>query len=116
MLQLNIIKAARVKVRVDGLVTDEHDAELPCSFSVDCRRLDMDGLMELVQASRSYPASDAIVQKLMAVIEGWQGVADEDGKPLAYTPENVAELLRVPGMAAQVMLAYFDQVQAKAKN
>ena len=115
MLQLNIIRAAKIKVRIEGLLRDQEGKAVPYAYTLDCKRLDTDGLTALLATDKT-DATQAIAPKLEAIIEGWQGVVDADGKPVAYTPEGMAALLRVPGMAAQVMLAYFDQVQAKAKN
>ena len=116
MLQLNIIRAARVKIRIDGLLRGEDGDDVPYALTLDCKRLDTDGLSKLLAADKTDAATQAIAPKLESIIDGWQGVVDDDGKPVAYTPEGMAALLRVPGMAAQVMLAYLDQVQAKAKN
>lgn len=116
MLQLNIIKAARVKIRVDGLLRNQDGDDVPYALTLDCKRLDTDGLAELLAVGADDNRVQTIAPRLAAIIDGWDGVVGDDDRPVACTPQGVAELLRVPGMAAQVALAYVDQVQARAKN
>jgi len=51
-------------------------------------------------------AGDADTSWLERILAGWDEVAGADGKPLAFTPENLTRLLARPGVAAAVAEAY----------
>lgn len=48
------------------------------------------------------------------VVLDWDGPAEADGKPLAFTPDNVAALLDVPGFPAGLELAFWQMVGGMA--
>lgn len=52
------------------------------------------------------------------IIENWQGVADVDGQPLAYTPDALAQLLDAyPAAGKEIIQAYNRQLaDARAGN
>lgn len=47
----------------------------------------------------------ALVRQLLA---GWREVMDQDGTPLAHTPENLDRLLDVVPIRSRLVRAYFD--------
>jgi hypothetical protein len=59
------------------------------------------------------------VPELLAdVVNGWDGVLDDDGNPVPFTPTNLAALLEIVGMAGVMFAAYLESCGAKgtAKN
>ena len=46
------------------------------------------------------------------VIEGWEGVHDQDGAPVGCTPENRALAANIPYFAKAAVAAYFERFDA----
>ena len=44
------------------------------------------------------------------VLKNWEGIEDEDGKEVPYTPENLDVLLDRPYIALAVAKAYYDAI------
>jgi hypothetical protein len=57
-----------------------------------------DGLRALTQEERESATQlmGHLDQLLAERITGWEGIADETGAPLAFTPEHLAQVLDVP--------------------
>lgn len=54
---------------------------------------------------------------LEAVLDGWDGVLDEDDKPVAYTAANRRDLFEDPYFCRGVIKAYLESLEgAQVKN
>jgi hypothetical protein len=51
------------------------------------------------------------------IMVGWDGVEDDDGKPIPFSEKAVKELLEIPTVAGQIVKAWFGSLaEAKRKN
>lgn len=50
------------------------------------------------------------------VLVGWDGVGDEDGNPLDFTPENRRALLQVPYVRTAVIEAFFEGIGGRKRK
>lgn len=57
------------------------------------------------------------VELIEAVMEGWEGVKDESGKDIAFTPAALKDMLDDPCFTKGVITSYLASLEgAKAKN
>lgn len=90
---------------------------LQASFGIRCRLLDLERLRELqeAQAAGRIEPQDYVQAWLL----GWNEaeVRDAADQPMAFTPENLKTLLRVPGAAVAMARAFYSGYQdAVEKN
>ncbi len=62
---------------------------------------------EVMDALQSNKGIYADIELLEHVVQGWEGIAAPDGKPLAYNQKNLALLTAIPYWRAPVIEAYF---------
>lgn len=100
---------------------------LQASFGVRCRFLHIDELDALRQQWVGKPATEdqpAVPPQISdrQFIDAWlvgfcDDVQDKKGQPLTFTPENVTQLLNVPGAKVAVIDAFFlGYERAEEKN
>jgi hypothetical protein len=84
-------------------------------FEMRFRILDEDELAELTKLERKIDVSEAVPSEVAAEIvlkiaEDWKGILDDDGSDagasLAFTPANVAMLMKVPNVYFGVAAAF----------
>ena len=86
----------------------------PFEFEAVFRRLTNSDLLALNERVRSGMADAEVVGRVLA---GWNAVQDENGEPLAFTPENVFRLLNVAGVQAALIEAFYGSLPgARRKN
>jgi hypothetical protein len=57
---------------------------------------------------------DALID---AILQGWDGIKDEDGKDIPFTESALTQLLEIPTVAGQIVRAWFESLEvAKRKN
>jgi hypothetical protein len=84
-------------------------------FEIELRWVDDDVHDEWYQRVQSQDLKDR--QAMPEMCTAFRGVLQEDGTPLACTPETLALLLRKGGVATAVAKAYFaSRRQAAEKN
>lgn len=111
-MAIKITVSNKVKFKVEGKLKGESGADEAFSFTLVCRRLDVDGLDE-----RITQGGDAkVVDFLIDVTDDWLDVKDEAGKPVAYSEDAMRELCKIPGLAVLMFQTYLREVSAKAKN
>ena len=109
-MAIKITISDTVKVKVAGTIADASGPQ-PFDFTFTAKRLDADTLRE-----RLAPDSDEkMADFLRSVILGWQGVKGDDGE-VAFTPESLAQLLKIAGLAQLMFLQYVVDCGAKRKN
>lgn len=73
------------------------------------------GLEEAAELNKLAGAGELSMTQFAArVVKDWDGPSDADGKPLAFTPDNLAALLDVPGFPAGLELAFWQMVGGMA--
>lgn len=51
------------------------------------------------------------------IMTGWDGVEDDDGKPIPFSEAALKQLLEIPTVAGQIVKAWFGSLaEAKRKN
>ncbi len=83
-------------------------------ISVKFRRV---GLAEAEEINREAAAGSLAMSDLARrVVMDWDGPAGPDGVPLAFTPDNLAAMLDVPGFPAGLELAFWQMVGGVAET
>lgn len=102
-----------VTVPVAGKLPGADGKPSAFSFSLQAKRLGQSALKDLLDAN-----TRTVPEVLQDVIAGWDGVLDDDGNQVPFTPANLTSLLEIVGMAGVIFAAYLDACGAKgaAKN
>jgi hypothetical protein len=90
----------RVSIPRDGGVASK------VTFHASFRVLPQDRLDELASASDADWAE--------AIVAGWDGVADEDGATIEFSPEALARMVQIVYVREAIRLAYFDCMNGRA--
>jgi hypothetical protein len=101
-----------VQVPVKGKIADEAGRDQPFDFTLTCKRLDAEEIKALLEGGKDVQIADA----LRDLTIGWKGVVDDDNTPAPYSPDGLAQLLRIPGLAMLSLTSYLKEVGAKEKN
>lgn len=51
-----------------------------------------------------------------AVLAGWEGVVDDEKKPVDFTPHALEQFLDIPLVASTIALAYLEAIQGGLKR
>jgi hypothetical protein len=112
-MAIRIEIANKVKFKVEGTIANEAGAEEKFDFSVTAKRINAEGVRNLIDERGDEP----IVDFLVTVIEGWAGVLDAAGQAVAFSESSLRALLtNIPGLAQLVFTRYLREIGAKAKN
>ena len=112
-MALRIEIANKVKFKVQGTIANEAGADEKFEFSLTAKRINSEGVRALVDERGDEP----MVDFLASVMEGWSGVLDSAGQPVAFSQESFRTLLtNIPGLAQLVFTRYLREIGAKAKN
>jgi hypothetical protein len=105
------LKVARALVfPVKGELTLEDGSVGAFDFRLRAQRLDVE------EIDARFKAGATRGEFLAPLVQGWQDVLDEDGAPVAFSQEALADLLKIAGMATVAFNAYMACVQAREKN
>lgn len=62
-------------------------------------------------------ADQGDVELVERVLEGWEGIKDEEGKDIPYTKASLKDMLDDPYFARAIIKSYLESLEgAKAKN
>lgn len=94
------------------------------TFDATFRRLPQSRINEIVKLARLQERGrlddDQELEDQDAAREimvGWDGVEDDDGKPIPFSEKAAKELLEIPTVAGQIVKAWFGSLaEAKRKN
>lgn len=111
-MAIKIVISDTVGIKVKGTINDAAGVAQPFDFSLTCTRLDSDQ----IQAKLKNDSDASIRDFLGDVVIGWASVRDADDKPLAYSEAALAQLCKIPGVAALTFRTYLAEVGAKEKN
>ncbi len=111
-MALKIVISDTVGIKVKGTINDAAGVPQPFDFGLTCTRLDADQ----IQAKLKNESDASTADFLGDVITGWSGVRDADDKPLPYSEDALAQLCKIPGVAALAFRTYLAEVGAKEKN
>lgn len=101
-----------VKFKVKGTIKDESGADQPFDFSLICERRNTDEIAGLLRDK----SDQSLTEFMVGVIRDWDGVRDEENKPIPYSKEELEKLFLIPGVGAIAFRTYFEESGAKAKN
>ena len=93
------------------------------TLDVNFRRLPQSRITELVKQARAAELGrddDVVMDDREAareIIDGWDGVVDDAGKPVPYSEAALVQLLEIPTVAGQIVTAWFESLkEGKRKN
>jgi hypothetical protein len=109
----------RITLPIDGGKRDVH------TFDVEFRRLPQSRVNEIIKTvdeqSRGRRGDDEFTvydtDVAREAIAGWSGVVDDEGTPIPFSESVLDQLLEIPTVASQIIVAFFDSNKdAKRKN
>jgi len=106
-----LVISPTVLFEVKGKLRDDKGADVAFDFQLEATRDAAEVLEHAItqegqQNSRDYMA---------ARVTGWRKVADDAGQPLPFSPEGLAQLFTIPGMASLCFTAYLGAVGAQGR-
>lgn len=101
-----------VGIKVKGTINDQAGIAQPFDFGLKCTRLDEDQ----IQAKLKGDSEASMTDFMVAVIQDWSGVKDEDNKSVSYSEASYRQLCKLPGVSRVAFNTYLFEVGAKAKN
>ena len=81
------------------------------TFVVELKRLSVTETKELISDAQDKTLSDEEMMNTYCM--GWEGLYDDDGKELAYTPSNLELVLDIPYIRKALMNAFIEDVFGK---
>lgn len=109
MFKLTEKRSVKWPVTVD--VPQDGGSTRPARFTVEFHLLDQ----SVIDAALTEARGDA--EFLIGVMQGWDGVADEDGNPLEFSDASARRVLDIPYVRNAVLRAYFEAVSGgRRKN
>lgn len=110
-MAISLIVSDQVRFKVKGTINDATGAPTPFDFWLTCKRLKAEALQAALK-----DRDTEIADFMATVVTGWAGVRGQDGDEAAYTPDALAQLLSIPGVAGVAFRAYLSESGAKEKN
>ena len=81
------------------------------TFIMEFKRLSVSETKALVEEAASRAVSDEEMLERYAV--SWEGVVDDDGKPLAFNKTNIEKLMDISYIRKALMAAFIEDVFGK---
>ena len=110
-MSFRLVVSDTVAVPVAGSLQDANGRPSPFSYSLVCRRLPASELRAAIEANEA-----TVPEFLASVVQGWNGLQDDSGQPLPYSPTALEQLLDIVGMASVAFSAYVQACGAKGKE
>lgn len=110
-MSFRLVVSDTVAVPVAGSLQDANGRPAPFSFSLVCRRLPASELRAAIDANEA-----TVPEFLASVVQGWNGLQDEAGQALPFSPAALEQLLDIVGMASVAFGAYVQACGAKGKE
>lgn len=111
-MSIKIVVSDTVGIKVKGTINDPAGVPQPFDFGLTCTRLDTDQ----IKAKLTNESEAMLTDFLTDIVHGWSNVRDADDKPLPFSPENLRQLCRIPGVSSMTFKTYLSEVGAKEKN
>ncbi|MGE0289688.1 MAG: hypothetical protein AB7I42_25640 [Bradyrhizobium sp.] len=103
----------RYRLLTSTELNDRAREELEVALSAGVEGGAVDGMLAQLSPDRINKA----MEDLKGRITGWEGLADEAGEPLAFTPENLDGVLEIPYLRTAIHRGLVEASQgAPAKN
>ncbi|MDQ7002660.1 MAG: hypothetical protein Q9N02_08270 [Ghiorsea sp.] len=100
---------------VEIKLLDEKGKEKTMGFKAEFKRLAQDDIEDVLRRIDEKDINDR--ELVSMVLIGWQGIQDEAGKELDFTPENMDAVLNIHPVQARVAEAWFASLAgAQRKN
>lgn len=110
-MSFKLVVRNKLRVPVKGELKGEDGKPVKFDFVLICKRLNQ---VEMDAAIKDKESS--VDDFLQAVSTGWEGVLQDDGSPLEFSTENLANVLLEAAMRMVCYGAYLKEVGAIAKN
>lgn len=111
-MAIKIVLSPLVKFKVQGTIKNEAGIDKPFDFWLTCKRLDADEIKAALQDE----SDKSVIEFLAGVIETWEGVRDDNDKPIDYSEDALKQLALIPGVTVLAFRTYLSEVGAKEKN
>lgn len=94
------------------------------TFDAEFRRLPQARINEMIRTARLMERGKLDPEDEMAdqdgareIMAGWDGVVDDNAKPIPFSEAALGQLLEIPTVAGQIIRAWFESIEvAKRKN
>lgn len=111
-MAIKIVISDTVGIKVKGTINDAAGIPVPFDFGLTCTRLDEDQIKVKLKEDSDASLADFLI----GITLGWSNVRDGDDKPLPYSPDNLRQLCKIPGVSGLAFRTYLAEVGAKEKN
>jgi hypothetical protein len=113
MLKIATVPTFKTKVEFETVGADGRPVRH--HYTAIFKGLDLEQYQALMDRAREAADGDALV--VGEVLQGWEGVGDDAGSPLAFNPDNCDALMRMMGARAATVRAFIKALTgAKEKN
>jgi len=110
-MAFKLVKREKLPVQVKGHIKGEDGKPVPFDFTLHCIRLSQAQVQAVLEDK-----DESVTAFIQRVAIGWEGVLDDQGNPLDFTGESLADVLEQPGLASVCSKAYLSNIGAVAKN
>lgn len=84
------------------------------TFDIEFQRFDQDGIDDLGARAKDGRLGDK--EFCREVVTGWRGVAGANKEELVFSQGNLEMLLKVPGMAAAIVRAFYASLRGEREK
>lgn len=92
------------------------------SFDAEFRRLPQSRINEIIKLARALEVGRDEDQSLddktaaKEILIGWAGVTDDSGKDIPFSEAALEQLLEIPTIAGQIVMAWFKSMEVAKKG
>lgn len=110
-MAFKLVKRNKLRVPVKGSIAGEDGKPVPFSFVLLCSRLTQ---TEIEEASKN--KDESVKEFMQRVTTGWEDILEEDGTPMPFGADALADALEQAGLPFACYQAYLKEVGVVAKN
>jgi hypothetical protein len=92
------------------------------SFDAEFKRLPQSRINEIIKLARALEVGRDEDQSLddktaaKEILTGWSGVVDDSGKDIPFSEAALEQLLEIPAIAGQIVMAWFKSMEVAKKG
>ncbi len=106
-----LIVSDTVAVAIKGSIPNAAGLAQPFNYSLVCERLTADALRDVLLDNEI-----KVTEFMTGLVRDWSGIQGADGQPLDFSPDGLAMLFNIVGMAGVAFQAYLEACGAKGKE
>jgi hypothetical protein len=110
-MAFKLVKRNKLRVPIKGVFAGEDGKPVNFSFVLLCNRLTQTEIEETIENK-----DESIKDFVQRVVTGWEDVLEENGAPMPFDSESLADVLDQPGMPVVCYQRYLKEIGAVAKN